>query len=113
MTEQELLEYHIMIPKTKSLKKIRIYLSMGYILLYKDTKYNHIVNVQEAYSGYYDPILVKNFRKNFESNRFKILFSRDIKNIESYPVINMGRNINKILASKNAKVICTTIMEII
>lgn len=61
----------------------------------------------------YDPILVKNFRKNFESNRFKILFSRDIKNIESYPVINMGRNINKILASKNAKVICTTIMEII
>ena len=113
MTEQELLEYHIMIPKTKSLKKIRIYLNMGYSLLYKDTKYNHIVNVQEAHSAYYDAILVKNFRKNFESNRFKILSSRDIKNIESYPVVLVHGNVNKILASKNAKVICTVLIETI
>lgn len=45
MTEQELLNYHIMIPKTKDLKQVKLYCDMGYVLLYKNIRKNHIVNI--------------------------------------------------------------------
>lgn len=33
-----LLEYHIMLPQTKSYKKLKMYCDMGYCLLFKDTQ---------------------------------------------------------------------------
>lgn len=109
-----LLEYHIMLPQTKSYKKLKMYCDMGYCLLFKDTQdvnlriasfvittldgncYIDLSELDWRIKHYKSAIEHLKIYNNFNlllSNRYKIITPKDFEYIS-------GAN-SEIIVSKN------------
>lgn len=113
--EQILLDYYIMIPKTKDLKYVKMYCDMGYVLLYKDVTKNNIINVSIDARVIQNCVTKKGrvkATKWFKSNCIQVVSEKDISNFSCDDLRLCWNNTYILSIAHNSSTFCHLILKI-